>query len=123
MDGIYGSSDPEVIGESTENLQKSATFINVGWDFVGESANGDLDYWRMCVDGVDYPKLSWQFLKGDLVCPDGVDILDLAYWAAYWLDGNCDASNNYCRRTDLNYDGRTDLFDYALLSAHYLKIN
>ncbi|KPK76148.1 MAG: hypothetical protein AMJ79_07970 [Phycisphaerae bacterium SM23_30] len=123
LNGIGNTSDPNVIAETTANLQKSATFTNVGWDFVGETYNGDLDYWRMCGDDLVYPELSWQFLAGDLLCPAGVDILDLAYWAAHWLDVNCDASNNYCRRGDFNHDGCVDLFDYRFIAAHWLKIN
>ena len=122
LNGIGNTSDPNVIGETTENMQKAGTYISAGWDFVGESANGELDYWRMCVDDVEYPKLSWQFLDGDLLCPDGVGLLDLFYFFSHWLEENCEAANNYCGRTDLNYDGRNNLIDYCLLSGNWLKI-
>ncbi|MFC1783208.1 GLUG motif-containing protein [Planctomycetota bacterium] len=123
LSGIGNTSDPNVIAESTDNLYKASTFTSVGWDFVGSGDNEPNDYWRLCVDEVEYPKLSWQFPQGDLVCPDGVDLLDLAYFVSHWLDIDCDPSNNYCRRSDLNYSGRVDLGDYALLAVHWLKIN
>jgi hypothetical protein len=41
-------------------MKTLSTFTSAGWDFVGETANGTNDYWRMCVDGVDYPRLAWE---------------------------------------------------------------
>ncbi len=96
------------------------TFTNAGWDFVGDS-NNDLDYWRMCVDDVGYPKLSWQFTPGDLLCSDGVGLVDLVYYCSHWLDTPCDDVNNHCYRTDLNHDGRNNLLDYLILTKNYLK--
>jgi hypothetical protein len=44
-------------GMSTSQLRTAATFIDEGWDFVGETANGTADIW--CIDeGVDYPRFS-----------------------------------------------------------------
>ncbi len=45
-------------GKTTNQMQTKSTFMTAGWDFVGESANGTEDIWRMCVDSIDYPKLS-----------------------------------------------------------------
>ena len=57
-----------------------------GWDFVGESVNGQNEIWRMCQDGVDYPRLSWEFARaGDFACADGVDLADLQALAEHWL--------------------------------------
>ena len=39
-------------------MKQQASFV--GWDFVGETANGPNDIWTIC-EGVDYPKLTWQF--------------------------------------------------------------
>jgi len=61
LEGIGNGSDPNVIGETTENMQITSTFSDAGWDFV-ESGVGVADpngIWRMCVDGVDYPRLAW----------------------------------------------------------------
>jgi hypothetical protein len=109
------------IGKTTAEMMTMSTFTDAGWDFVGETINGPNDIWRMCVDGVQYPLLSWQFaLKGDFTCPDGVDILDLAFLVDRWLD-ECNETNNFCNCTDTNYDGQVNLPDFAILSSHWLE--
>ncbi|MBN2020313.1 MAG: hypothetical protein JW749_08815 [Sedimentisphaerales bacterium] len=61
------------------------TYITAGWDFVGESQNGNLDLWDIC-DGAGFPRLAWQdWLPGDFECPEGVDIIDIAILAEQWL--------------------------------------
>ncbi|MFA6175831.1 MAG: PASTA domain-containing protein, partial [Phycisphaerae bacterium] len=72
-------------GKTTVQMKMLSTFIDAGWDFIYETDNGFEDYWRMCVDGVNYPKLSWEFKAGDFGCPDGVDIYDLAVFVDQWL--------------------------------------
>jgi hypothetical protein len=87
-------------------------------DFVGEAANGTGDVWRMCGDGVDYPRLSWEFSQGgDMICPNGVGIEDLQYFAWRWTD-NTPASAG---AADINSDGKVDMADLAILSAHWLQ--
>ena len=57
----------------------------VGWDFVGETANGTNDIWKIC-NGTNYPKLAWQKpLSGDFACPDGTDFYDLTIFMDQWL--------------------------------------
>jgi hypothetical protein len=81
------------------------TFLNAGWDFLGETANGYEDIWRMCVDGLYYPKLSWQFLPGDFICPDGVGLEDLIVFCEQWLLERLSA--------DIAPDGIVNFLDYA----------
>ncbi|MCP4709955.1 MAG: hypothetical protein GY869_15130, partial [Planctomycetes bacterium] len=128
--GLAGTNDGDIYRSyATGNVFSThddigglvGTFIDVGWDFVGPSEDDPNDYWRMCVDDLDYPKLSWQSTPGDLLCPDGVGLVDFAYYCAHWLDAPCDDSNNYCYRTDLNHDGRNNLLDYLILAQNYLK--
>jgi hypothetical protein len=45
-------------GKTTAQMQDVNTFLNAGWDFVGESINGTEDIWEM--EGINYPKLEWQ---------------------------------------------------------------
>ena len=45
-------------GLPTEQMQDIDTFLNAGWDFVGESTNGTDDIWRM--PNSNYPLLAWQ---------------------------------------------------------------
>ena len=47
------------IGKTTAKMQTASTFLNVGWDFVGETANGTDDIWWI-LDGQDYPRLWWE---------------------------------------------------------------
>ena len=72
-------------GKTTDEMQTQSTFTDARWDFVGETANGYYDFWRMCNEGLEYPKLAWQYLSGDIVCPDGVDIYDLNELCEQWL--------------------------------------
>jgi hypothetical protein len=76
--GIYGCTDIE--------MKQIGTFASYSWDFIGESANGTNDHWRMCDDDVDYPRLTWEYVKnGDFACPDGVAFDDMARLASDWL--------------------------------------
>lgn len=65
LNGIGNVTNPNVIGETTTNMQTESTFTDAGWDFVGESINGSNDIWTIW-EGVDYPRLEWQnSLSGD----------------------------------------------------------
>ncbi|MHC4657706.1 MAG: GLUG motif-containing protein [Planctomycetota bacterium] len=70
-------------GKTTAEMMDPNIFLDAGWDFVGETVNGPNDIWKIC-DGTNYPKLWWQFLLGDFVCPDGVDMRDFAVLAEQW---------------------------------------
>lgn len=48
-------------GLPTARMQIAATFLDVHWDFVGETANGSSDLWQMPVRR-GYPRLSWEQL-------------------------------------------------------------
>ena len=50
-------------GITTAEMQTAATFLDAGWDFVGETENGTEDVW-MIVEGQTYPLLSWQKYGG-----------------------------------------------------------
>jgi hypothetical protein len=43
----------------THEMQTSTIFLIVGWDFVGETANGTDDIWWIN-EGQDYPRLWWE---------------------------------------------------------------
>ncbi len=96
-----------------DELMKQQTSF-VGWDFVGETTNGTEDIWRMCIDGVSYPLLWWQFNKADFVCPDGVDFYDFAVLANQWLFEEIPA--------DIwpgGGDGIVDFFDWAVFASQW----
>jgi hypothetical protein len=106
-------------GKTTAEMKTKSTFTDAGWDFVGETINGPNDVWRMCVDGVDYPLLSWQLVP-DFVCLDGVDFFDLEFLVESWLR-NCDYFNNFCNYVDINYNGLVNFDDFAILASHWLE--
>jgi hypothetical protein len=46
-------------GKTTAEMQMADTFIEAGWDFVGETGNGTEDVWWID-EGKDYPRLWWE---------------------------------------------------------------
>ena len=106
--------------KTTAEMKTKSTFTSAKWDFVDEAANGTNDFWRMCVDGVQYPLLSWQFIP-DFTCPDCVDILDLGFFVDRWLEGECNQANNFCSRADINYDAQVDFEDFAIFASYWLE--
>lgn len=46
-------------GKTTAEMQTAATFLNTGWDFVGETTNGMEDIWTT-LEAQDYPRLFWE---------------------------------------------------------------
>jgi hypothetical protein len=46
-------------GKMTWQMQDANTFISAGWDFVGETANGTDDIWKLFMPD-SYPQLAWQ---------------------------------------------------------------
>jgi hypothetical protein len=46
-------------GKTTAEMQTASTFLDAGWDFVDEAANGTDDIWWI-LEGQDYPRLWWE---------------------------------------------------------------
>jgi hypothetical protein len=46
-------------GLLTADMQNKQTYLTAGWDFVNETANGTEDFWQLCDDTNEYPKLAW----------------------------------------------------------------
>lgn len=46
-------------GLTTAEMQMTSTFLEAGWDFVGETENGTEDIWWI-LEGQDYPRLWWE---------------------------------------------------------------
>ncbi|MHC4542289.1 MAG: GLUG motif-containing protein, partial [Planctomycetota bacterium] len=61
-------------GRTTAEMQTISTFTDAGWDFWNT--------WTMC-EGTNYPVLLWQIPPADFRCPDGVDFIDFAFFAAH----------------------------------------
>ncbi len=47
------------IGKTTAEMQTAGTFLDAGWDFIDEMANGTEDIWWI-LEGQDYPRLWWE---------------------------------------------------------------
>ena len=115
----YQIPDPNgFIGKNTLEMQTRTTSTDTGWDFVGENINGSDDIWRMCVDGVSYPKLWWEFAEGDFACGDGVDFVDFTVLADTWnLSIGQTGYNDKC---DLTRDNTIDFDDLAVFVEYWL---
>jgi hypothetical protein len=55
-------------GKTTAEMQTAKTFLDAGWDFVGETANGTEDIWWIDA-GKDYPRLWWELAEEETVNP------------------------------------------------------
>lgn len=101
-----------VFGKTTVQMQTQSTFTSAGWDFLGETVNGTDDMWRMCIDGIDYPRLFGQFFAGDFICPDGVDLIDFAVFADTWsLSSGQTGYNEICDLID------DDVIDFSVIAS------
>jgi len=135
--GLAGTGDPNLVTASfwdkdtsgwttsaggecktTAEMMTQSTFTSAGWDFLGEPANGTKDTWRMCVDGVDYPRLTWEYVQGgDFACPDGVNAADLEVLCEDWLSTYSQALYG----ADANADKHVTFADFAILAQRWLS--
>jgi hypothetical protein len=99
-------------GLITAGMKTKSTFTDAGWDFT--------TIWAIC-EGTNYPRLRWQMPAADLVCPDGVNFVDFAYFAARWPTTSCDSSNNFCGGADMDTSGTVDIFDLAEFAEYWLS--
>ena len=56
-------------GKTTAEMQTASTFLEAGWDFVDETANGSEDIWKIA-EGVGYPRLWWEKYSGGIGEPN-----------------------------------------------------
>jgi hypothetical protein len=97
-------------------MKNLSTFISAGWDFAGESENGDEDIWTIR-EGRDYPGFVWQIEKEDY---DRVDYLDFAVLALAWLSHNGDSNwNPVCDISEPN-DNVIDELDLTKMAETWL---
>jgi len=67
---MCGSQSPEASGcgnasgKTTVEMQTASMFINTGWDFVDETANGTEDIWWI-FEGRGYPRFAWELIEGE----------------------------------------------------------
>ncbi len=104
-------------GKTTDQMRAASTFLEAGWDFHGESANGTEDIWSIC-DNLDYPQFAWQFLIGDFDGDVRVDFMDFAIFTERWLEG--DSRFFWCHGTDLTNDGEVGFDDLREFADNWL---
>jgi len=63
------SSSAGGTGLTTAEMQDVNTYINAGWDFIGEVHNGTCDYWQMSPG--DYPRFRYHIGDGPMM-PEGL---------------------------------------------------
>jgi len=54
----------DCVGKTTTEMQTASTFLEAGWDFMGETDNGTEDIWWID-EGNDYPRLWWEVIAGN----------------------------------------------------------
>ena len=104
------------VGLTTYEMTYANSFLDAGWDFVGETINGPNDIWTI-KEGVDYPQFVWPLVN--LVGWYKVDGLDFAYFASRWGDENCGDSND-CDGVDFDFSGVVDWGDFRIFCDHWL---
>ncbi len=100
-------------GTPLTNAQMKQQNNFVGWDFVGETANGTDDIWEINI-GTDYPKLAWQqqqSLAGDFDGSGDVDFYDFSVFANQWLLEKLSF--------DTNNDGIVNFLDFAAFANNW----
>ncbi len=122
--GVGGNTGTviNVVEKTVRQMQTQNTFTDspASWDFAGDN-NGNNDIWRMCVDEIDYPRLSWEFAQnGDFACGDGVGFADLKALALNWLTLESDNPLIFNYACDANRDEKISTEDYAVLSKNWL---
>ncbi len=116
--GFTAGTITNVFGKTSADMKTQSTYTAYGWDFLNETTNGTSDLWRMCVDGVQYPKLTWQHVEiGDFACPDGVRMDDFARLSRDWML----TYPTELFGADANGDGKADLSDFTIFAAHWLQ--
>ena len=109
-------------------MQDVNTYIDAGWDFVGETENGPNDIWKI-VEGQTYPLLSWQKYGGRTGEPNdpyliatAEQLLDAEFWQPgvyYKLCCDIDLAGRTVYARD-DFDGHLDGDGYAIRHARIL---
>lgn len=117
MDTSGQGSSAGGTGKSTSQMKLAATYLTAGWDFVGETANGLEDIWKIG-EGRSYARLQWEYIAGDLDGDGDVDGGDFMIFAESWLA--TPTSGNWNPRCNLIADGIVNLIDFSVLADNWL---
>lgn len=100
-DGMVGT------GLASVEMFNRAAFMDAGWDFAGETANGTGDVWKSPTRS--WPMLSWQDYA--------IGTAELVRLADAWLTDSSDAALVY--PADFWQDGAVDMMDLQMLSRSW----
>jgi hypothetical protein len=107
-------------GLVTDEMQTASTFLDAGWDFVGETVNGTEDIWKIS-EGLDYPRLWWEKYSGGTGDPnDPYQIATAADLIALGEDPN-DYDKNFVLIADIDLDPNLPgckVFDRAVVAPY-----
>lgn len=70
-------------GRTTSEMGDLNMYVDAGWDFVGEEANGTEDIWSLTALAA-YPQLAWETTPGDFDADGDVDLRDYSIFAGQW---------------------------------------
>lgn len=104
-------TSPGGTGKTTAEMKTINTYFAVNWDFV--------QTWTIC-EGLNYPVLLQQIPVTDFLCPDGVDFIDFAYFAARWHRQGCTPANGNCEGTDVDGSGTVDFIDFEIFADRWM---
>jgi hypothetical protein len=99
-------------GKTTAEMQSYDTFASRSWVFP--------QIWILWCEGINYPVLAWQMPVSDLLCPNGVNFRDFAWFALDWGRRDCSAFDDYCYYSDLDRSGAVDYIDLAIFAGDWL---
>lgn len=94
-------------GKTTFQMNSRDTWLNAGWDLVGEAQNGTADIWHGPAPG-RYPRLAWEPVPGDCTGDDRLDLRDYGALAAQWRQSD---TGFWCRGDCMAVDGVLDFDD------------
>jgi hypothetical protein len=101
-------------GTSLTDTQMKLQASFISWDFVGETNNSSKHVWWLCNEGLEYPRLAWQYLPGDISCPGVVGIEDLEVFCTQWLFNEIPAD-----LAPLGGDGTVNFADFAVFANQW----
>jgi len=99
------------VGKTMVEMTSESTFLTQNWDFGG--------IWLIC-EGINYPVLVWQIPRGDLRCPDGVDLIDFVWFAKNWRHSDCARLNGFCDWADIDGSGAVGYPDLVIFAQTWL---
>ncbi len=107
-------------GKTMAEMQAASTFLDAGWDFMGETVNGSEDLWKIA-EGLGYPFFAWEKYSGGTGEPN--DPYQIATAEDLMLLGETpeDYDKHFILTTDIDLDpnlpGRK-VFDRAVIAPH-----